>query len=81
MSGGPQPRSDIPLTSAERLASSGMTNAEMCQRMRIIGTQLAKSNILLINLNDSTITISQYDRAMRLIREIYQSVGQEGKLP
>jgi hypothetical protein len=81
MSGGPQPRSDIPLASAEKLAFSGMTNAEMCQRSRKIGTELAKSNILLVNLNDSTITISQYDRTIRLIREIYQSAGWEGKLP
>lgn len=81
MSQGFSHRSEIPLASAERLASSGITGEEIRARTRAIGSELAKKNILLVDLNDSTITISQYNRAEKLIREIYHTAGREGKLP
>lgn len=69
-------RSDIALASAERLAESGVTDTEMAQRVREIGQKLAPSGLVLINLRDSGLTASQYDRAARLMREIYPTAGE-----
>lgn len=68
-------RSDIALASAERLAESGVTDTEMAQRVREIGQKLAPAGMVLINLRDAGLTQSQYDRAVRLGRELYPQAG------
>lgn len=63
--------SDLKLCSAERMASSGYTDEQIAARTKRTGAELAKCEMLLVNLKDATLTISQYDRAVKLMHEIY----------
>lgn len=65
-------RSDIPLASAERLAASGRTDEEAMKAWHRITLQFWGKNIVVVNLNDQSLTISQHDRLAKLGREIAQ---------